>query len=169
MSRKFRFEDYSYEDTMMWCRTKEEAENVCRVMEEDGRKWITGESYLDDTKWSKYRHRTAYLFNSGVFATVRTICNGQTQCLKYSDFEWEEKGGGVKTDNYNNPNHYQINGQDTMDIILSLVENNTDDIVESCYLFNIYKYVFRFGNKNGLDDLKKAQDYLERLVEYKGE
>lgn len=31
---------------------------------------------------------------------------------------------------------------------------------------NILKYVWRESQKNGLEDLKKAQWYLERLIDY---
>jgi hypothetical protein len=31
---------------------------------------------------------------------------------------------------------------------------------------NVIKYVARSDNKGGLDDLKKARHYLEKLIEY---
>lgn len=32
--------------------------------------------------------------------------------------------------------------------------------------FNIYKYVFRYKDKNGIEDLKKAMCYLKKLIEF---
>ena len=37
-------------------------------------------------------------------------------------------------------------------------------MVKKCV--NISSYVFRYKNKNGLQDLIKARTYLDRLIEY---
>ena len=65
------------------------------------------------------------------------------------------------------PAHYEVEGleQDTMDIIIALVKHNTSDVEAACYFFSILKYLFRFGKKNGKDDLLKALDFLYRLLE----
>jgi hypothetical protein len=34
---------------------------------------------------------------------------------------------------------------------------------------NVVKYVSRWKEKNGLDDLKKARHYLDKLIELQGE
>ncbi len=65
----------------------------------------------------------------------------------------------------NNPIYYKINNKDTMEIIISIVKNNHLEIEESIYLFNALKYLVRFNNKAGIDDLIKAKDYLDRLME----
>ena len=30
---------------------------------------------------------------------------------------------------------------------------------------NVIKYVFRYKNKNGLEDLEKAREYIDRMIE----
>lgn len=65
----------------------------------------------------------------------------------------------------NNPDHYKIDGKDTIKTIIGIVDNNHLKAEESIYLFNTLKYLVRFNNKNGEDDLMKARDYLERLME----
>lgn len=65
----------------------------------------------------------------------------------------------------NNPDHYKIDGKDTIETIIGIVDNNHLKTEESIYLFNTLKYLVRFNNKNGEDDLMKAKDYLERLME----
>lgn len=65
----------------------------------------------------------------------------------------------------NNPDYYRINSQDTLDTIVSIVENNNLSIKESILLFNTLKYLVRFNNKGGYHDLVKAKDYLERMME----
>lgn len=65
----------------------------------------------------------------------------------------------------NNLDHYKIDGKDTIKTIIGIVDNNHLKTEESIYLFNTLKYLVRFNNKNGEDDLMKARDYLERLME----
>ena len=67
------------------------------------------------------------------------------------------------------PDHYKIGNLDTMQTIIEIVENNHLDVRMSIFLFNTLKYLFRFGNKDGLKDLYKALDYLERLIAAYGE
>ena len=55
------------------------------------------------------------------------------------------------------PNHY---------------ENGTEiDVIEFCDVYNldfiegnIIKYIVRYKLKNGIDDLEKAKEYLDRLI-----
>lgn len=68
----------------------------------------------------------------------------------------------------NNPDYYNINGEDTIKTIIGIVDNNHLETEESIYLFNTLKYLVRFNNKNGYFDLVKAKDYLERLMEVYG-
>lgn len=71
-----------------------------------------------------------------------------------------------ETDDIKNPTHYKIDGLgDSMDIIIKIVKHNTDDAELGIYLFNTLKYLFRFGKKNGIEDLKKARNYLDMLIE----
>ena len=64
-------------------------------------------------------------------------------------------------DNVNHPSHYTFGKIEVMDYIedkLSAVE------CEGYFVGNIIKYVSRFRKKNGIEDLKKAQWYLNRLI-----
>ena len=71
-----------------------------------------------------------------------------------------------KIDDIKNPAHYQISGLgDSMDIIIKVVNHNTDDMEKGIKLFNVLKYLFRFGRKDGIKDLKKARNYLDMLIE----
>ena len=69
----------------------------------------------------------------------------------------------------NNPKYYRINGEDTIKTIIEIVDNNNLETEQSIYLFNTLKYLVRFNNKNKIDDLIKAKDYLERLMEVYGD
>jgi hypothetical protein len=61
--------------------------------------------------------------------------------------------------------HYQKNVQpiDAMAAWMSQEE------LQGFYWGNVIKYVARWKDKNGLEDLKKAHDYLERLISIQGE
>ncbi len=71
------------------------------------------------------------------------------------DRNLDAPGGSV-----NHPKHYQsANGIEVLDVI----EGFTDPVAWNCG--NVIKYICRWRNKNGLEDLKKAQFYLNRLIQ----
>lgn len=65
------------------------------------------------------------------------------------------------TDNVNNPSHYTAGGIETLDYIKAKVKD-----YPSYAVGNILKYVSRYEHKNGIEDLKKAQFYLNDLIEW---
>ena len=73
-------------------------------------------------------------------------------------------GSDYKTkDNVNQPKHYLKGSMECIDVIRAITSdlNGTD----AYYVGNIIKYVWRYNNKNGLEDLRKAKHYLEWLIE----
>ena len=66
----------------------------------------------------------------------------------------------IEEDNVNHPNHYKQNGIETIDYIESLGKN----ILEGFCVGNVIKYISRYKRKNGLEDIKKAGWYLEKLI-----
>ena len=64
-------------------------------------------------------------------------------------------------DNVNSPSHYKQNGKETIDTIKDSMSNEQF----SGYLVgNILKYIARFKFKNGVEDLKKARWYSDKLI-----
>lgn len=64
-------------------------------------------------------------------------------------------------DNVNSPSHYKQNGKETIDTIKDSMSNEEF----AGYLKgNIQKYLARFKFKNGVEDLKKARWYLDKLI-----
>ena len=55
------------------------------------------------------------------------------------------------------PDHY---GDSKIDVI-SFCQANNLDFMQG----NVIKYVFRYKNKNGLEDLEKAKEYIDRMIE----
>ena len=68
-------------------------------------------------------------------------------------------------DMVNHPPHYNQKGIECIDAI----ESATDDGFEYYLQGNIIKYLWRYRYKNGVQDLKKASWYLNRLIEIKND
>lgn len=65
--------------------------------------------------------------------------------------------------NINHPKHYCKGGLECIDVIKAAVSNLPP--YEAVCVANIIKYVWRYREKNGLEDLRKAGKYLELLQE----
>lgn len=66
------------------------------------------------------------------------------------------------TDNVNHPKHY---GQGDIECIEYIADFLSYDEYVGYLRGNVAKYLHRWRYKNGLEDLKKAQWYLSKLVE----
>ena len=64
-------------------------------------------------------------------------------------------------DMVNHPPHYNKAGIETIDAIQAM----TGDGFEFYLQGNIMKYLWRYRYKNGVEDLKKAEWYLSKLIE----
>ena len=63
----------------------------------------------------------------------------------------------------NHPEHYQnIAGVEAIDILNDVVKDLPGK--QAAMLWNSMKYLFRFQKKNGVEDLKKARNYLDYLI-----
>ena len=79
------------------------------------------------------------------------------------DFNVEDmfKDFDDEVDLVNNPPHYNVGGIECIDAILSATNHNKEGYLQG----NILKYVWRYEYKGGLEDLQKAQWYLNKLIE----
>lgn len=62
------------------------------------------------------------------------------------------------------PNYYKTGGKDLLDDFYSSVMRK-DQLIGFC-LGNVIKYLTRFNDKNGIEDLKKAEEYTLRLSSF---
>lgn len=64
------------------------------------------------------------------------------------------------------PNYYKLNIKGHEIEVMDIIEVVTKDLtgIEAFAIGNILKYVIRANNKNGLEDLKKAEEYLHNLI-----
>lgn len=70
----------------------------------------------------------------------------------------------MANDMVNHPSHYKAkNGLETIDVIDAFTEKLEG--YEAVYTGNALKYLCRWKEKNGVEDLKKARWYIDRLIE----
>jgi len=64
-------------------------------------------------------------------------------------------------DNVNHPPHYNKGGLEAIEYIKQQLGDGFSDYLEG----NVTKYLHRYKYKNGVEDLKKAEWYLKKLIE----
>ncbi len=63
-----------------------------------------------------------------------------------------------------NPSHYKQGKVECIDALESATVNKTG--LEAVCVTNVIKYLWRYEAKNGLEDVRKAQWYLAKLIDY---
>lgn len=64
--------------------------------------------------------------------------------------------------NVNHPDHYNQGGIECIDAMLSAY--GEESVINFC-IGNVFKYIWRFKSKNGLEDLNKADWYLDKVID----
>jgi len=67
-------------------------------------------------------------------------------------------------DNVNKPPHYNKASIECIDAMSAMAEGANLTAHQAYCWQNSFKYLWRFPYKNGVEDLKKAQWYLDRLI-----
>ncbi|MEN2765744.1 DUF3310 domain-containing protein [Ornithinibacillus xuwenensis] len=78
--------------------------------------------------------------------------------------EWvivDDKYGKSPSDNVNHPSHYQGKTE-----VIEIIEQATKDLpgFQAYCIGNVLKYVMRHQKKGGMEDLKKASWYLNKVI-----
>ena len=81
--------------------------------------------------------------------------------LEYMQYMAEKENKMAKQDMVNSPIHYNKAGIETIDALEAMLVDGFDYYLQG----NIVKYLWRFRYKNGVEDLKKAQWSLNKLIE----
>lgn len=165
--------------------TQEEYNALMAYVEKKGYEWNTKEKPTEYNCWNIFKKETVivieYDINLG-FASkeyfervypdtpIEKYKVKQDEVSKWFDNTanamkaFASNGVSMKkqnTDNVNNPSHYTAGGIETLDYIKAKVSD-----YPSYAVGNILKYVSRYEHKNGIEDLKKAQFYLNDLIEW---
>lgn len=67
-----------------------------------------------------------------------------------------------KSDNVNHPAHYETGRFECFDV---MIETQGKEAVLNFCICNAFKYIYRFRNKGGDEDIKKANWYLSKYLE----
>ena len=81
--------------------------------------------------------------------------------MDYMRMMAEKEKAMEEKDMVNSPLHYNKAGIETIDALEAMLVDGFDFYLQG----NIVKYLWRFRYKNGVEDLKKAQWYLNKLIE----
>lgn len=117
-------------------------ENFCKkrkIRVKDMKKFMNHCRYCDKSFWS-----------------MRELFDHEILCDKLTIDE------SLKPDNIK-PNHYK---QGKEDLIEMWYRTMTLEQFRGAMKSNIIKYTMRYENKNGVEDLNKAMEYIERLKKY---
>ncbi len=68
----------------------------------------------------------------------------------------------LPADNVNHPKHYTQGGIECIDALKAATIGKTG--IEAVCVANIIKYLWRYEEKNGVEDCLKARWYLDRLI-----
>lgn len=111
----------------------------------------------------KYFHELDkdYTVCYGTREMEKCSCDGdENKCDFYPDKRKEEP---MTNDNVNHPSHYNQGGIECIEAIE--VATTGLDGIESFCTGNAIKYLWRWKHKNGVEDLKKAIWYINKLIE----
>lgn len=78
--------------------------------------------------------------------------NAETRCC----------GKEHNTDMVNHPSHYTQSGIECIDALKAATVSKTG--IEAVCTANAIKYLWRYEEKNGIEDVKKAKWYIDRLI-----
>lgn len=68
------------------------------------------------------------------------------------------------TDNVNHPEHYTQGGVECIDALAAATINLQG--LDAVCTANAIEYLWRWKGKNGVEDLKKARWYIDRLIKH---
>ncbi|EIA8571052.1 DUF3310 domain-containing protein [Listeria monocytogenes] len=165
--------------------TQEDYNALMHELEEEDYKWNEVEKATENNAWNVFKDNTVvikvcdtdlgfaskrYCERIYIDTPIQKYKAQQDKVAKYHDDAaniakaMSAIGISMKNennDNVNNPAHYIAGGIETLDYIKAKVKDYPSYVAG-----NILKYVSRYEHKNGIEDLKKAQFYLNDLIEW---
>lgn len=98
--------------------------------------------------------------------TDRLGCEWQElgDCNIRKGYDWlkEIQNEAPANDVVNHPNHYAQGDIECIDALKAATVGKRG--IEAVCVANVIKYLWRYEEKNGLEDVKKAKWYIERLI-----
>tara|TARA_R110002050_G_scaffold3493_2_gene18410 strand:+ start:433 stop:732 length:300 start_codon:yes stop_codon:yes gene_type:complete len=91
-----------------------------------------------------------------------TIASGEyIKDMRHMEYMKMKKEQEDNMDMVNSPAHYNASGIECIDGLEAMLGDGFKSYLQG----NIAKYIWRYKYKNGVQDLKKAQWYLNKLIE----
>lgn len=91
-------------------------------------------------------------------------CDDEPCCHCTENYGGDKQGlffEPISTDSVNHPNHYA----GKIECIDAMLETQGLGAVQNFCICNAFKYLWRHGRKNGIEDVKKAIWYLNKYIE----
>lgn len=152
--------------------TKEQYDNACKLVDDGYTLWFGGKcpvnhdtlvdlAFDDNADIDSARPAFHYDWKN---QSPPNIIAYKVAITKPDDSD-EELSVVYVPDVVNHPSHYTNGKVECIDAIESASVGKTG--IEAVCVANVIKYLWRYEDKNGLEDIKKAQWYLNKLIEVK--
>lgn len=159
--------------------TKEQYDNACKLVDDGYTLWFGGECPVPydthvqvwmndgtkgDSQYPLAKH-WRWEWDSGVLNIIAykiAVSSDEELSVVY---EPSDLLSLHLPDVVNHPSHYTNGKVECIDAIESATVGKTG--IEAVCVANVIKYLWRYEDKNGLEDIKKAQWYLNKLIEVK--
>ena len=114
---------------------------------------FSGEDYCDFDEWSDDKLAIAY---DHVYKNSEARLDGSH--IKNEEVKMDEN----VPDMVNHPQHYTQGGIECIDALKAATVGKRG--IEAVCVANVIKYLWRYEEKNGIEDVRKAKWYIERLL-----
>lgn len=115
---------------------------------------FSGEDYCDFDEWSDDKLAIAY---DHVYKNSEARLDGSH--LKDAELNIEPEN---KPDMVSHPKHYTQGDIECIDALKAATVGKRG--IEAVCVSNVIKYLWRYEGKNGIEDVRKAKFYIERLL-----
>lgn len=124
---RFNIEDYKGK-YVMHCKTEEEAKTFCKYLHNIDYIWYSGDSYLSESYWDRYKESMCYNFNYGTYCDKQYYEEEGYTILEMEDFMDKEE---------DELNHSDKNGIDHTEDIFKLLGLSPDEVFKVKNLSNM--------------------------------
>lgn len=147
------------------CDNSEDAENIIDRMREICANYgFATISDLYELASVPYEHTYAYDRQGWTTTKDFKIVRTDAESFMIRTPDPKDISSDKNVDNVNHPEHYMsYTGLETIDVIEAFTSDLTG--MDAVCTANVIKYICRWKHKNGIEDLEKAQWYLNRLIE----
>lgn len=121
---------------------------------------FSGEDYCDFDEWSDDKLAIAY---DRVYKDGEARLDGShIDTTPHVKLPKEATESSNKSDMVSHPRHYTQGGIECIDALKAATVGKRG--IEAVCVANVIKYLWRYEEKNGIEDVRKAKWYIERLL-----